>query len=68
MNNSNCRKTPFKRGTLMQTKILAKFQVYILLFSYFTATLSICYLHSVLSVKSSFCEHWSSKHGHSFNN
>ena len=50
----------------MKTKILAKFQVYILSCSHFTAISSICHLYSVLTVKSSFCEHCPSKNGHGF--
>ena len=50
----------------MKTKILTKFQVYIISCSYFTAILSIYQLYSVLTVKSSFCEHRPQKNGHSF--
>ena len=44
-------------NTLMKTKILTKFQAYMLRFSHFTASLSICHLYSVLTVTLSFCEH-----------
>ena len=60
------KKIPYKRNNLMKTKILTKFQVYILTWSYLTATSSICYLYCVLTVKSSFCEHCFSTNGHSF--
>ena len=41
----------------MKTKILAKFQVYILSCSHFTAISNICHLYSDLPVKLSFYEH-----------
>ena len=48
---------------LYQSKILTKSQVYILIFLNFTAILSICYIYSVLTVKSYFCEHRHSNNG-----
>ena len=65
-NNRYCKKISHRSNTLMKTKILAKFQVYIWSCSHFTTISSICYLYSVLSVKSSFCEHCPSKNSHSF--
>ena len=62
----NCKNILYRRNTLMKTKILTKFQVYILSFSHFRAILRTCLFYSVLTVKSSFCEHRLSKNGYSF--
>ena len=48
----------------MNTKLLAKFQVYIFRCSHFRGILSICHFYSILTVKSSFCEHRPSINGH----
>ena len=50
----------------MNTKILTKFQLYILKCSHFTGISSICHLYSALIIKTSFCEPRPSKNGHSF--
>ena len=55
-NNEICKKNAYRRNTLMKTEILTKFQIYNLSYSHFIAITSICHLHSVLTVKSSFCE------------
>ena len=60
------KKNSYRRNTLIKTKFLTKFQVYILSGSHFTAVSRICHLYSVLTVKSSFCEHHPSKSVHSF--
>ena len=50
----------------MKTKILTKFKVYILTCSHFKAISSTYQVYSVLTVKSSFCEHHPSNNGHNF--
>ena len=65
-NNRNCKKIPYRNNTLMKTKILTKFQVYILSFSHSTAISSICHVDSVLTIKESFCKHRSPENSHNF--
>ena len=58
-NNRHCNNCPCRRNSLIKTKVLTKFQVYIYISccSHFTAISSICHLYSLLTIKSSFCEH-----------
>ena len=55
-NNRNCTEFPYRRNTLIKTKILTRFQVYILSSSHFIAISNICLLYSAFTIKSLSCE------------